>query len=212
MTWRQAIEPLSGLPTAFEALAAHPIDDPFERGSPHRRLLMVGLYARARVTFKAARFRAPVKNPGLVQLRAAWGGALRAAFERAAQARGQLVPHEAAQGAWLQLHIERTSHEQDNDQPSEPQCLRRDQERQAELLAADRGRLAVNADPILTPNVSIAARQHFDFVAGGKQTPPLIGVGTPRRFTWNQYHAPGDPTRTHESRTGGWLGRRLAPL
>jgi hypothetical protein len=31
-----------------------------------------GAYARARVTFKAARFRAPVKkDPGLVQLRAA---------------------------------------------------------------------------------------------------------------------------------------------
>jgi len=53
----------------------------------------VGAYARPRITFKAARFRTPArKEPGLVQLRAALGGALRAAFERAAFARGHWCP------------------------------------------------------------------------------------------------------------------------
>jgi hypothetical protein len=37
----------------------------------YQRLRISGAYTRARVTFKAARFRAPVKNLGLVQLRAA---------------------------------------------------------------------------------------------------------------------------------------------
>jgi len=53
----------------------------------------VGAYARARVTFKAARFRAPVKKgAGLVQLRAALRCPFGAAFERAALARGHWCP------------------------------------------------------------------------------------------------------------------------
>jgi len=64
-------------------LVVHSIDDPFERGSQHQRLRICGADARARVTFKAARFRT-----AFVQLRAALGGALQAAFERAAFARG----------------------------------------------------------------------------------------------------------------------------
>jgi hypothetical protein len=45
-------------------------DEPFERSSQHRRLRIDGAYARARVTFKAARFRASA-SLRLVQLRAA---------------------------------------------------------------------------------------------------------------------------------------------
>jgi hypothetical protein len=70
--------------------------------SKDKRHSSQGAYARARISFKAARFRAP--KPGLVQLRAASRcpkGEKGAAFERDALARGLLAPTKP-QCAWLQ--------------------------------------------------------------------------------------------------------------
>jgi hypothetical protein len=110
---------------------------PFEREGTHRGFDRWGLCPRARRV--PGRSLPRPKKEGLVRLHAALGGALRVAFERAAQARGPRAPRSRAGAA--SISIERTSREQDN-QPAEPPRLRRHQKRQAELLAGDRRRLA----------------------------------------------------------------------
>src|SRR6202050_828624 len=85
-------------------LAAHFPDNPFDVPASTGGFELMGL-TRARVPFKAARFRARKLACAAPRRFAV------SAFERAASSRGPKCPIEAAQGAWLQNKTKGISHQ-----------------------------------------------------------------------------------------------------
>jgi hypothetical protein len=98
-----------GFRRRLRALVAHSLDVPFDPKAKHQRLCIFGVYTRARIAFKAARFsrlRLPANSAPL-------RGALRAAFERAAVSRGPLCPTKSHKVHGFQTKTKGISHEQD---------------------------------------------------------------------------------------------------
>ena len=127
--------------------------------SKDKRHSRQGAYARARIPFKAARFRAP--KAGLVQLRAASRcpqGEEGAAFERDALSRGLLAPTKP-QCAWLQSQKRKDTIMTTTTKRPSHKVYAVTKGQQAQLLAGDRSRLGTRGRGWLQYQTRYAAAQ-----------------------------------------------------